>query len=212
MVDPRMTRLADVLINHSTRVQPGEHILIEAFDAPDAMVIELVKAARAAGGHPHVALRRSRILRALNMDAAAPNLEVWADIDRHRMEKMDCYIGLRGSHNVSEGSDVPGDQMKQIGSLYQKPVHFEQRINHTRWCVLRWPNPSMAQLAEMSTEAFEEFYFNVCTLDYARMQAATVPLINRMQVHGQGPDHRSRRHGPVVSRSRTFRRSRVMGR
>jgi len=45
-------------------------------------------------------------------------------------------------------------------------------VNKTRWCVLRWPTPSMAQAAGMSTEAFENLYFDVCTMDYAKMARA----------------------------------------
>jgi aminopeptidase len=39
-----------------------------------------------------------------------------------------------------------------------RPV-LNHRINKTRWVVLRWPTPSMAQLAQMSTEAFEDYFF-----------------------------------------------------
>jgi len=191
MVDPRCTRLAEVLINHSCGVKPGDHILIEAFDAPEEMVVELVNAARRAGGHPHTAIRSNRVMRALIADADDANLETWASCDRARMEKMDCYIGLRGSMNVSELSGVDEKRMQAWGRLYQKPVHFEQRVNHTRWCVLRWPPPSMAQLAQMSTEAFEAFYFDVCTMDYERMAAAAAKLAARMdaadKVHIRGP-------------------------
>lgn len=191
MIDPRLNRLAELLVGHSTRVQAGEHVLIETFDIPDEMIVALVRAARAAGGHPHVALRSSRVLRALNEDASDANLTVWADCDRHRMERMDAYIGVRGARNVSEMAGVSGEQMKRIARLYQKPVHFEQRIPNTRWCVLRWPGPSMAQLAGMSTEAFEKFFFDVCTLDYARMAQSAALLAERMRrtdrVHIKGP-------------------------
>lgn len=191
MTDPRITKLAQLLIKHSTRLQKGEHILIEAFDIPEEMVIALVKEARKAGGHPHVALRNNRVIRALDADAADDNLTVWADYDRYRMAKMQAYIGVRGSDNVSEMSGIADEQMKKKARLYAKPVHFEQRVNHTKWCVLRWPTPSMAQLAQMNTEAFEDFYFNVCTLDYAKMDRAAKPLAERMgrtdRVHLKGP-------------------------
>jgi aminopeptidase len=181
MPDPRYTKLADLLINYSTRLKRGEHILIEAFDIPQRMVIELVKSARKAGGHPHVAIRDQRVMRALVEDAGEDNLKAWAAYDLARMEKMQCYLGLRGSENVSEMAGVPDEQMKKWARIYQKPVHFERRINHTRWCVLRWPTPSMAQLAQKSTEDFENFYFDVCTMDYARMDAAADKLKKRME-------------------------------
>jgi aminopeptidase len=191
MTDPRYDELARLLIQHSTELKSGEHLLIEAFDMPESMVIALVRAAREVGGHPHVVLRNGRIMRALNESAAEDNLKVWADCDLYRMTKMQAYIGLRGSMNVSEMAGVSSEQTRQIGKIYSKPVHLEQRVGHTSWCVLRWPTPSMAQLAEMSTEAFEDFYFAVCTLDYARMDQACMALERRMveadQVHISGP-------------------------
>jgi aminopeptidase len=181
MLDPRMTRLADLLVNYSTRVQPGEHLLIEIFDGPEEMAVALVKAARKAGGHPHVTVRANRIMRALVNDAGEENLKVWADYDLHRMKQMQAYIGLRGAANVSEMSGIDDDQMKRWGRLYMKPVHFDQRVEHTKWCVLRWPTPSMAQLAQVNTDTFEDFYFNVCTLDYAKMAQAAEKLAERMR-------------------------------
>ncbi|MEE8153770.1 MAG: hypothetical protein V3T53_02290, partial [Phycisphaerales bacterium] len=120
MPDPRYTQLADLLINHSTSLQTDEHVLIEVFDAPDDMVIALIKAARRAGGHPHVAIRSNRVMRALNLDAGDPNFDVWADYDRYRMTKMQAYIGLRGSLNVSEPADIDDDQLKKQARLYGK--------------------------------------------------------------------------------------------
>ncbi|MBL1216937.1 MAG: aminopeptidase [Planctomycetes bacterium] len=191
MIDPRITKLANLLINFSTNLQKGEHILIEAFDLPEEMVIACVEAAQRAGGYPHVTLRNNRVMRSLNKGAGDDQLTTWADYDRHRMKQMDAYLGIRGSQNVSEQSDVPDDQMKKVGRLYAKPVHFEERVNNTKWCVMRWPTGSMAQLAQMSTEAFEDFYFDVCTLDYAKMAAAAEHLKARMnktdKVHLKGP-------------------------
>jgi aminopeptidase len=205
-MDPRIIKLANLLITHSTRLKNGEHVLIEGFDVPDDIVLALVKEARRAGGHPHVALRSNRILRALDESAADENLTVWADYDKYRMAKMQAYIGVRGALNVSEMAGIADDQMKRKARLYAKPVHFEQRVNHTKWCVLRWPTPSMAQLAQMSTEAFENFYFDVCTLDYAQMDRATAPLAQRMRqtdhVHIEGPGetdlHFSIKDMPVI--------------
>jgi aminopeptidase len=89
-------------------------------------------------------------------------------------------------------ADVPSDRLGVFNELVTKPVHFERRITHTRWCVLRLPGPSMAQQAGMSTEAFEDFYFDVCNLDYPRLAQALQPLVSRMEaareVHITGPD------------------------
>jgi len=189
-MDPRYTKLADLLVRHSTKLQKDEHVLIEAFDIPVEMTIALIRAAREVGAHPHVAERSNRVVAELYRNGEK-GLAMWGENDLHRMKSMQAYIGVRGGHNVSEQTIVPGDEMKRAARLYSKPVHFEQRVNHTKWCVLRWPSPSMAQLAGKSTEEFEDFYFRVCNEDYARKRDAMQPQVARMlrtdRVHLKGP-------------------------
>ncbi len=191
MRDPRMNELADLLTGHATAMQADEHVLIEAFDAPEAMVVALIESTRRRGAHPHVSIRNNRVLRALVEGGADAQFETMAASDLERMKRMDAYIGLRGGMNVNEMAGVPDETMKSWGRCYSNPVHMQQRVNHTRWCVLRWPTPSMAQLAGTSTEAFERFYFDVCTLDYPAMAEAASALQARMnktdRVHLRGP-------------------------
>jgi len=111
------------------------------------------------------------------------------DIEMFRMKKMQAYIAIRGADNMNENSDVPSDRV-QLYSKVIRPVQ-DYRVNKTRWCVLRWPTPSMAQSAGMSTEAFENLYFDVCTMDYAKMGRAMLPLEKLMRktdrVHLKAP-------------------------
>ena len=181
MLDPRLTRLAEVLVGYSTDVQAGENVLIEAFDIEPALINEVVKQVYERGGRPYVNLRSQSVMRTLLMRASEEQLKVWAEYDSHQMEKMQAYIGIRGSHNIYENSDVPDEQLKRYMSLYSHVVHSQIRVKKTKWVVLRYPNPSMAQLAGMSTEAFEQFYFDVCTMDYARMSRAMEPLKELME-------------------------------
>jgi aminopeptidase len=99
-----------------------------------------------------------------------------------RMKKVQAYIAIRGAANASENSDVPSPKMSLYSRLL-RPV-LNHRVNKTRWVVLRWPSPSMAQSAGMSTEAFENLYFDVCTMDYAKMARAMDPLQRRMKKAG----------------------------
>ena len=107
-------------------------------------------------------------------------MSLMAKVDASEMDKMDCYIGIRGSDNISENSDVPQDKMKLYETYYQTPVHHDIRVKKTRWVVLRYPNASMSQLANMSQEAFEDFYFKVCNLDYGKMNEAMKNLVDYM--------------------------------
>jgi aminopeptidase len=191
MTDPRIEKLADLLINYSCALKPGESVLVEAIDVPHAFTKALVRAASAAGGRPIVMLKSNEINRAMMLAGTKEGWDTITEVERLQMEKVQCYIGARGNANVSELSDVPADKQKLYEQTVWKRVHHEVRIKKTRWVVLRWPSPSMAQMAEMSTEAFEDFYFNVCTLDYAKMSRAMQPLKHYMQktdkVRLQGP-------------------------
>ncbi|UCG17064.1 MAG: aminopeptidase [Phycisphaerales bacterium] len=192
MIDPRMTRLAEVLVNYSTEVKPGDKILIEAIDAPHEMTNELVRVARQAGADPLVTLKSNRVLRQLLIHGSEAQLKLIADAEALRMKGVDAYIGLRGSLNITEMGDVPADKMKLYQSVWWKPVHGDIRVRETRWVVLRYPSSAMAQQAQMSTEAFEAFYFDVCTMDYRKMAQAMAPLEKRMQAADRvkivGPD------------------------
>ena len=181
MIDPRITKLADTLVNYSCAVKAGEKILIEAIDIPHAFTAECVRLAREAGGSPLVSLKSNQINRALMLAGSRDQWDLIADVEELRMKNVDCYIGARGNPNVSELSDVPADKQKIYESTVWKRVHGDVRVPKTRWVVLRWPSPSMAQMAESSTEAFEDYYFDVCTMDYAKMGRAMQALKTRME-------------------------------
>src|SRR4051812_7911951 len=106
MHDPRFDKLARLLVEYSVRLQPNENVLIESFDVPDEMTICLVRAVRAAGGTPFVQIQRARVSRALALDATERQLNMVATHELLRMKKMHGYIALRGSHNITELSDV----------------------------------------------------------------------------------------------------------
>lgn len=194
MKDPRMAKLAEILVQYSCAVKPGEHVLLEITGEHPEAVIALIEEIYRAGGNPHVKLHNLQVNRALLMQANKDTLGVWAENDRTLMEQMQCYIAIRGGDNSFELADVPPEKLELYASLYGKPVHMQTRLPKTRWVVLRYPTDAMAQSAGMSTEAFEEFYFDVCCLDYAKMGRAMQPLMelmdrtDRVQIVGPGTD------------------------
>jgi aminopeptidase len=194
MQDPRFDKLAQLLVEYSTRLKRNETILIEAFDVPDEMTVALIRAARKAGAIPFTQIQHGRVSRELALTATERQLNLTAIHELARMKRMDAYIGLRGSNNITELADVPAEQMKLV-MRKMRPVQ-DQRVKKTKWVVLRWPTPSMAQLAGISTEAFEDFYFDVCTLDYRRLQPGMKALkslmekTDRVEIKGPGTDLR----------------------
>lgn len=194
MTDSRYTKLADILVKYSTKVNPGENVLIEVFDIPTEMVIALIKSVRQAGGRPVTSVKNARIQRELIKYTDKETMQLIADGEARRMEKMQAYIAIRGSNNISELSDVPSEKLHFYEEYWLKPVHFNIRVPKTKWCILRWPTPSMAQQARQSTEKFENFYFDVCTMNYEKMGRAAEGLKQLMektdmvQIKGSGTD------------------------
>ncbi len=189
MTDPRFQKLAELLVRYSTALKKGDTVLMDLTDTPDEFGVELMRAARAAGAIPVLETRHTRILREVQRETTPAHARLLREIEMFRMRRMKAYIAIRGSANATEASDVPSAQLTLFSKAMRPLLNY--RINKTRWVVLRWPTPSMAQAAGMSTEAFENLYFQVCTLDYARMAKAMKPLQKRMaradQVHLKGP-------------------------
>lgn len=176
MRDSRLQKLAENLVGYSIDVQPGENILINMIGQERELIKCLIEEVAKRGGRPFVEWSDRSIQRSLLMNATKEQMELWAALDLERMKNMHGYIGVRSGDNINELAGVPDANMKLYEQIYQHSVHMEQRVKKTKWVVLRYPNASMAQLAKMSTEAFEDFYFDVCNLDYSKMEKAMDPL------------------------------------
>lgn len=190
-MDPRNTTLAKQLVEYSVKLQPGEKIYLEikglhALELGKA----LVRAATEAGGVPFWYYNDEELGRQFIKHANQEQFQAWGRFHRPIMEAVDAYIAVRGSSNPFDLSDVDAERMKWHDQAYWDEVHIPVRLKK-KWCVLRYPNPAMAQLAEKSTESFADFYYDVCCLDYARMSRAMDPLAALMEqtdrVHITGP-------------------------
>ncbi len=180
MRDPRISKLASNLINYSLKLRKGEKVLIENFGIQRELVKAIIEEAYKVGAYPFVSLKDHQIDRALLMGAEQEQYDMMATFEATVMKEMDAYIGLRSGDNINELADVPAERMKIQGDTVGKKVHSEIRVPKTKWVVMRYPNSAMAQLAKMSTEAFEDFYFNVCNLDYSKMSKAMDNLVELM--------------------------------
>jgi aminopeptidase len=178
MSDPRYLDLARVLVRYSIELKPGEKVLVETNDVPAEFVAVLLQEICDAGGLPVLEMKSQSVQRKLYQNATEERIKFIAANELERMKKMDAYIAVRGIFNAKEYSDIPGDKMSLYERFWLGPVHLEQRVPHTKWVVLRFPSPQMAQMAKMSLEAFEDFYYRVCTkVDWAKASRAMDPAV-----------------------------------
>jgi len=170
-MDPRIRQLAKKLIKSSVCLQTGENILIQSSNAASFPLVEaLVDEAYAVGARPYLKISDAKISRAYMRHATREQLELSEKQFFELVKNMQAYISLAAVENQYEQSDLPKDILKMAGEIGKPSLDY--RVNRTKWCVLRWPTPGMAQTAEMPSETFEEFYYKVCLLDYEKMSKA----------------------------------------
>ena len=168
-MDNRLEVLAKNLVNYSCNLQKNEKILIEAGIYAQPLINEIIKQVYNKGGFPFVKLKDSTVTKQLLLNTTKEHSSLMAKYDKFIMEDMDAYIGITASNNLYELTDISKQCMQDYSINYQKPVHHETRVPKTKWVILQYPTPSFAQQAGKSTQSFEDFYFNVCNLDYQNM-------------------------------------------
>lgn len=189
-MDTRIKKLSELLVNYSCRVKSGDKVLISyEGECCKNLARQLIKDIYAAGGKPYAEIRDSQITREILLGCDEEQIGFQNECSLAQMKGMQAFIAIRAGNNTSELADVPSEKMNMYSKLTRPTTDY--RVNNTNWVVLRYPNHSMAQLANTSLEAFEDFYFDVCTLDYKKMSAAMDPLVDLMnrtdRVHIKGP-------------------------
>jgi aminopeptidase len=181
LIDTRAKRLAGIIVGYSTAVKQGDRVSINiGDDVPSDFVCLLVEKIAEAGGIPFVNISRARISRTLTIHASEEQLKLLCERDLAFMKEMQCYISIGGGVNNCEFADVPTDKT-QLTRTHYGTYLLDYRVNNTRWVSMQWPTASIAQLASMSSEQFEDFYFDVCNLDYSKMASAAAFLVERMK-------------------------------
>ena len=153
-MDPRIREHAKIISMHSTSIEKGDNVVIDANPVADDLVTALCEICAEIGANPLVIRERTgtRFLRAyLNRSKGE------FQIPTHEMalfKEMDVYIAIRGGGNDSEMSDVDQKKMNDY-NLVKKPIR-DERLSK-RWCLTQFPAPENAQRASMSTEEYENF-------------------------------------------------------
>ena len=141
LMDKRIEKLAHGLVDFSCDVQKGENVLIEAIGIDYQLVAQLVKEVYAKGAYPFVNITDLRIKREWMKGMSEELAKKYADMEMYRMKDMQAYIAIRGGANNQELSDVDMALYNRI----MRPV-LNQRVDHTKWVVLRYPKIGRAHV------------------------------------------------------------------
>lgn len=171
-MEEKIQKLAKTIVNYSCKVKKNEKVLIECSDNAQKLATALIDEIYKVGGYPFVHLSNKSIERKLMLGTSVEHTKLRSKYMLNIMKDMDAYIGISSSDNVYELSDVPDEKMQIYSLYYAKPVHYDERVNNTKWVILKFPSDGVAQLARKSSEEFEKYYFDVCNLDYQKMNNA----------------------------------------
>ncbi len=192
-MDKRWNRLAEILVNYSTKVRPGERVMIamiepETYPLAQAVYEEVIKA----GGYPQIQLLSERLRRLTLLYGSAEQVSWVPEMESWGMAWADVYIGLRGAHNLHELDGIPSEKISASQSAMGKVSAM--RWEKTRWVLVRVPNESFAQQAHTNLEELEDMFFDSCFLDWEEekrkwdLWAWKLEQGSRIRITGRGTD------------------------
>lgn len=183
LMDDRNRKLAHNLIYNSISLNEGDNLLIEVIGEDGIeLANEIIKQAKEINAKTHINIINYEKLRDFLINANKEEIIEYGKNDLNRMKEMQAYIGIRApkSDKVLEG--VSQEKLEFYNKYYTALVHLQQRVKHTKWCVLGYPNKYYAEKSNMSLKDFTDFYYNVCNIDYDKMKTAMEPLKELMNV------------------------------
>ncbi|MDS0295807.1 aminopeptidase [Halogeometricum luteum] len=160
-MDPRIREHAQTIAEHSTGIESGDDVVIAAPAAAEELVVALHEECAERGANPVYTNSSSRASRAF-----LRNREGDFETPEHLLamyEEMDVYIAVRGDENASETADVD----PETNAAYRRAMQpvLQERLSKT-WCLTQFPTAGNAQLAGMSTDAYQNFVWDAVSLDW----------------------------------------------
>ena len=166
MIDPRVSQLAKIIINYSTRVKKGDTVVINASGTESIPLIKELHKLSLQKGARYVEYEISvpEISRDFYNIATLKQASYFPQHKFDLIKKATVYIGIAAADNSMELANAKQENMiRYIKTM--KPIQ-EERVKHTRWLVTRFPTHSAAQDAKMSLEEFEQFLFSACNINW----------------------------------------------
>jgi len=165
MTDPRIEKLADVLVNYSVTVRPGDKVLVQG-DAPAGSLIKAVYAkVLQAGGHPLMLVSLPGVDELYFRYASDEQLQHVPEPVKLAMETYDVRISIRGTENTKVLSGVdPARLVLRNRAQTDLMKTFMQRSasGELRWTTTLFPTNAYAQDAETSLSDYEDFVYGAC--------------------------------------------------
>jgi aminopeptidase len=165
MTDPRVAKLADLLVNYSLELKPGQIVRLDGGTVAAPFVRELYRAALLAGANPRTRVEVEGIDVVAVREASDDQLTFVSDIDRFEIDHVDAIVTIWADRNTRALSQAdPVRVSKKIASRRQLTNRLWERIDQgtAKWVGTRFPTDAHAQDAEMSLAEYEDFVYGAC--------------------------------------------------
>ena len=177
MIDNRNKKLANNLIKNSISLTEKDNLLIEVIGENGLELgREIEKQAKKMNANPYIRVINYENLRNFLINSTNEEIIEYGKKEYELMKKMQAYIGISSPTSDKVLEDVSQEKLKVYNKYYTALVHLEQRVKHTKWCILRYPNEYLAKKSNMALNEFKNFYYDVCNVDYNKMKIAMEPL------------------------------------
>ena len=207
MRDPRVARLAELLVSYSLRLEPGAVLRVDAPPVAEPLAVELYRAALAAGAHPYVDLELERLHELMLAEASEEQLDFVSPIAKAELEHLDAIVTVWSESNTRALTSAdPQRHQRLIGSAMQLSRRRWERMaaGDLAWAGTLFPTSGHAQDAEMSLEEYERFVFRAChvegdgdavahwerTQGELRARAERLAEVRELRIVGPGTDLR----------------------
>lgn len=179
MTDPRVSKLAKILVNHSLGVKRGETVLINSStELAKPLVLEVYRVVLLAGGNPLVNIGLEETLNIFYSTANKRQIKHLPETKLHEAKNIDCFVNIRATANKKGLSNV---DPKLIGerSKALRPIS-EEIVNNKRWVLTNYPTHALAQEADMSLEEYEDFLYKATNVDWNKVKTREMKLKRRL--------------------------------
>jgi len=173
MNDPRIEKLARVIVDYSVEVKRGDLVYLVGPALAEPLIVELYRAIVRAGGHPWVRLVPSECTEIMLSEGSDDQLAYCGPLDKAPLQKADVLIKIWSEENTKALSH--SDPKRQaIASKGRKPIMAAMMKrsslpakdpNFLRWTGTLLPTQAHAQDAHMSLREYEDFVYKAGKLD-----------------------------------------------
>jgi aminopeptidase len=182
MPDPRVIKLAQVLVNYSLNLQPGEKFRIRTSPLAEELSLAVYKEAILTGTHVTIQNSLAGSTEIFYKYASDAQLEHVSPITRLITETWDADLYIEAEHNTRELSAIDPSRMamfRKANAELSKRYYERAALGEMKWSLTVYPTHAMAQEADMSLVDYQDFVYDACLLVEEDPVAAWINLGER---------------------------------